>query len=303
MKTFKLRTGNNKIHTIQKDIFEYETQQQPPYYVYGEKNELSQYAVCPACDNPIQIIGLYKPIKDGRSCYGKHHLNSISGLAVYNQQAYDYCPYSRNRFDVNENSRKERLTDYERKIYDLMREQFDRVIYVLSKAIDIKILPSAARRMLETYVNGHGWLYSWSTLNNLPYVLGHLTWSKTLYGQPVLRNSHLYEAIKLKCPSVEFTPHNYYNDYDIITKKENGAYIDLNYCIINHKRNIIDDQNVETMQLLVTNGHGDNAEIVFQKQLEIDEAYFLNLINLPKDRSYRNETLINISAELMQPLI
>lgn len=37
MKTFKLRTGNNKIHTIRKDIFEYETQQQPPYYVYGEK--------------------------------------------------------------------------------------------------------------------------------------------------------------------------------------------------------------------------------------------------------------------------
>lgn len=303
MKTFKLRIGSNNIYRIQKEIFERETLQQPPYYIYGEKNELSQFAVCPACDNPIQIIGLYKSIKDGRECYGKHHLNSIRGLAEYNQQAYDYCPYSQNRINVNENSRKDQLTDYERRIYTLMREQFDRVIYVLSKAIDIKITASAARRMLETYINGRGWLYSWATLNNLPYVLGHLTWSKTLYGQPVLRDSPLHKAIIEKCPSAELTPHLRYSDYDIISKKEKGNYIDLNYCIIDHKRSIVNDQNEETMQLLVTNGRGNHAEFIFKKRLDIDESYFLNLINLPEERAQRNEKLINIAAELMPPLI
>ena len=302
MKTFKLRVGNNKIHTIRKDIFEYETKQQPPYYVYGAKNELSQYAVCPACDNPIQIIGLYKQIKDGRECYGKHHLHSIRGLAEYNQQAYDYCPYSQNHFNINADARKGRLTDYEQRIYNLMREQFDRAIYILSKEIYIKILPPAARRILETYVNGRGWMYSWATLNNLPYVLGHVTWSKSLYGQPILRDSPLYIAISEKCPSVRFISHRYLKEYDIITRKEQGDYIDLNYCIIDHKREIINDRNVETMLLNVTDGHDDSAKIIFQKKLVIDEDYFLNLINLPEEKARRSEALLNIASELMPQL-
>ena len=113
----------------------------------------------------------------------------------------------------------------------------------------------------------------------------------------------MHKAIIEKCPSAELTPHLYYSDYDIISKKENGNYIDLNYCIIDHKRSIVNDQNEETMQLLVTNGRGNNAELIFKKRLEINEAYFLNLINLPEERAKRNENLINIAAELMPPLI
>lgn len=303
MKTFKLRTGVSKIYNINKDTFEKETNQRAPYYIYGNQNELSQFAVCPACDNPIQIIGLYKRMKDGRECYGKHCLKSIRGLSEYNQQAYDYCPYSRHRIEVNINSRKELFTDYERKIYNLMREQFDRVIYVLSKSIDVQITLSAARRMLETYVNGRGWMYSWATLNNLPYVFGHLTWSKKLYGQPILRDSPLYNAILDKCPSAKFTQYEFHRDYDILKRIDQGQYFDLNYCIIEHTRNIVNDQNIETMLFRVTEGERDDAEIIYQKTIEIDEAFFLNLINLPEDRRRRNNNLINIAQELMPPLL
>lgn len=302
MKTFKLRPGSSKIYNINKDTFEKETNQRAPYYIYSDRNEISQFAVCPACDNPIQIIGLYKRIKDGRECYGKHYLKSIRGLSEYNQQAYDYCPYSNHRIEININSRKELLTDYERRIYNLMREQFDRVIYVLSKAIDIKITAGAARRMLETYVNGRGWMYSWATLNNLPYVFGHLTWSKKLYGQPILRDSPLYNAIIDRCPSAQFTQHEFHRNCDILTRKENGQYFNLCYCIIGHTRNIVNDQNIETMLFRVTEGERDDAEIIYQKTIEIDEAFFLNLINLPEDRSRRNNSLINIAHELMPPL-
>ena len=53
-----------------------------------------QFAICPQCDNPIQIVGLYKKLKNTDKPYGKHYTRSVNGLADYNQQAYDYSTYN-----------------------------------------------------------------------------------------------------------------------------------------------------------------------------------------------------------------
>lgn len=57
MKIFKLKVGSSKIYELNKNIFELQTKQKKPYYTFNNSNEQIQYAVCPACDNPIQIIG------------------------------------------------------------------------------------------------------------------------------------------------------------------------------------------------------------------------------------------------------
>lgn len=102
------------------------------------KEKTRQFAVCPVCDNPIEIIGLYKRLKNTKRPYGKHYSKSVKGLAVYSSQAYEFCLYAVNK-KVSKSSKKSVITNYERNIYNLLREQFDRVIYVLSKEIDIKI--------------------------------------------------------------------------------------------------------------------------------------------------------------------
>lgn len=301
MHNYKLKTGINKIYRIDKSTFELTTQQKKPYYSFNNKNERIQFAVCPACDNPIEIIGLYKPLKHTDRPYGKHYPHSIKGLAVYNQQAYDYCPYSKKQTAITRDSRKTVLTDFEKDIYLLMREQFDRVIYVLSKQLDIKITNSAAQRMLTTYVKGEGWLYPWATLNNLPWVFGHLSWSKSLYGQPVLKNSSLHSSINELCPSAQFMPSEYYNKYDVLMSKEK-MYLDINYCIINHRRNMNNNTLTETMDFMVTEGQIEDRKIIYNKQLTIDEPYFMNLINLPEERSHRNIKLLEIAQKLMPDL-
>lgn len=301
MHNYKLKPGINKIYKIDKNTFELTTQQRKPYYSFNSKNERIQFAVCPACDNPIEIIGLYKPLHHTDSPYGRHYPHSINGLAEYNQQAYNYCPYSKNQTTITSEIRKSLLTNFEKDIYLLMREQFDRVIYVLSKQLDIKITYPAAQRMLTTYVKGEGWLYPWATLNNLPWVLGHLSWSKTLYGQPILKNSHLYNAIVKSCPSVEFIKSKYYSEYEILVAKDE-MYIDINYCIINHCRKINNNMLTETMDFMVTEGNIENRNIIYRKQLTIDEPYFMNLINLPNERSRRNMKLLEIAKNLMPNL-
>lgn len=86
MKIFKLKVGSSKIYELNKNIFELQTKQKKPYYTFNNSNEQIQYAVCPACDNPIQIIGLYKKLKNTDKPYGRHCIHSVARLAEYNQQ-------------------------------------------------------------------------------------------------------------------------------------------------------------------------------------------------------------------------
>lgn len=302
MHKFKVKTGANKVYELNKEVFEEVTKQESLYYTQNKKNESIQFAVCPACDNPIEIIGLYKNLKNTKRPYGRHYPQSITGLATYNQQAYDYCPYSKKQINITIDSRKLKLTEFERSIYNLMREQFDRVVYVLSKQIDIKITNAVAQRMLITYVNGEGWLYPWATLYNLPWVFGHLTWSKPLYGQPILKGTPLYNSIIQNCPAAEFHSSEYYKGYDILLSKKK-MFLDINYCIIFHRRSVSNDELTETMDLVVSEGGVDKDKKIYTKRLTIDESYFLNLINLPEEKCFRNTKLLEISKKLMPELM
>ena len=305
MRYYKLKQGSQEIFEIEKEQFENKTNIDKPYYIYKEsKKDYSQYAVCPACDNPIEIIGLYKLPKNTNYPYGKHYTKSIKDLAKYNQQAYEFCPYSSKQTKVTKQSRKPKLTDFEKNIYNLMREYFDIVVYILSKEIDIKITNKVARELLEVYVSGKSWLYPFSTLNNLPQMLRYLYPSLSLYGQPILKDSPLYKTIKDKFPEVEFKESEYYKNYEILEVKS-GYFLDIRYCLMSHKRKIVNHKCIETLKLSVSTGYviNDNLRNIYSKIIEIDEPYFLNLVtNADKNKEYRNQKLLDIAKEVMPSL-
>ena len=297
MKIFKLKVGSSKIYELNKNIFELQTKQKKPFYTFNNSNEEIQYAVCPACDNPIQIIGLYKKLKNTDKPYGRHCIHSVARLAEYNQQAYDFCPYSKKSFNVNPQSRKGKLTELEKNIYYLLRDQFDRVIYILRQVLDIYITNKSAKSMLETFVKGKGWLYSWGTLNNIPWILCHLSWAKTLLGQPIRKDSDVYKAIMNNCHEALFCTDERHKGYSILTNKP-GEFVDISYCLIQHQREIIDDNLIETFELKISNSKN---EAFFSKQIKVDEMYFLNLIN-KNNEHFRNKTLLDIAQNLMPDL-
>lgn len=90
MDTYKLEPKSTKIKKISKETFEKDTGKLKPYYQEGKD---SQYAVCPVCDNPISIIGLYNP-KAKTKPYGKHYPRDVENLAVYDSHKYETCPYA-----------------------------------------------------------------------------------------------------------------------------------------------------------------------------------------------------------------
>ena len=114
MRFFKLHQGFNRVFPIEKEAFERATFQKKPYYNFNASGQQVQFAVCPHCDNPIEIIGLYKKIRNTPNPYGKHYPSSIPNLATYNQQAYEYCPFAKKQLPITPKSRKPFASEFEK---------------------------------------------------------------------------------------------------------------------------------------------------------------------------------------------
>ena len=53
------------------------------------------------------------------------------------------------------------------------------------------------------------------------------------------------------------------------------------------------------MKFVESEGSIENKKEIFVKTLTVDQTYFLNLVNLSKEKSYRNNKLIEIAKEIM----
>ena len=89
-------------YDIDYDSFNRETQFKYPFEQISARNEPVQYAICPACLNPIQLIGLVKRSK----CkpYGKHAGKTVNDLPAWNQYRYEYCPFATNKRAITDDA-------------------------------------------------------------------------------------------------------------------------------------------------------------------------------------------------------
>ena len=95
MDVFKTHVGEGKALMINEENFYLATRERKPYIV-DSGGVKSFYAVCPECDNPIQLIGLLRRQQDSlpHRPYGRHIGHDVPGVAVYDEDAYLSCPFS-----------------------------------------------------------------------------------------------------------------------------------------------------------------------------------------------------------------
>lgn len=294
MDCFKPRPGAEKIYSISEENFRKTTHKEPPYcrkHTHGE----SYYAVCPECDNPIQIVGLFKgTVEAGRKAYGRHNKGSIPELAEYCEEDYINCGYS-NPMWKKPRGKRSGSSEIAKRLLVVMKEQFDRVIYVLSKDIDIYISCDLAKEMLWQYMVSKGWLYYHATLNNLPWVLGNTNKWHTLFGRKIIRNSSLHKALENHA-CIRFEEFGKY----IKIMNKGKEYLHIGFYFGGHTKTVTDNHLIETIEFCVAEGKRPITKTIFQKTIEIDTKYFLNLINLPKEKSKRDERYLEIAAKMIK---
>lgn len=274
------------------------THRKHPFEQLNETRGLSQYGVCPSCLNTVQLIGVVHKTK----CrpYGKHTGKSIDGFQVWNERKYEYCPFSKKSKyrEPNDEELLVEIDDNVIELYDLLKNQFDRVIYFLGKELGIKCSKVFWKRVLNQYLVNKSYCYPWLTGSNLPYIFAY--WGMchhNLYKQSFLEGSELYEVLK-SYPGVKFVKSG--ERYHQLENKE-GMFLKLHFRLVGHNQNVSEDGELrETMLFCVDDRK--TGETIFEKKIEFNETYFLNIIN-SKESDKRQQWLLDMAADMMKPLI
>ena len=281
MDHFKLKPGLEPSYQITKVNFETQTLKQKPY-VQRQTNRVSYYAVCPECDNLIQIVGLQRDtIEGGRKPYGRHNKHSIEDLAVYSEIDYLDCPFSNPSWETP-TGKKSPSSPLASKMLVTMQTQFDTVISALRAKTGLAISHNMARKLLETYMLDEGWLYRHATLNNLPWILGESSLALPLFGQFIQDKSELAQAIREKCPQVILEP-SAFDQRLVQVRNKPGEFVRLSFIFCNHHQQIINDSLQETIDFLVfKDSHLENDGTVLRRTIPILENEFTNRIKKQK---------------------
>lgn len=293
MNVFKVKVGDYNSFEINKKNFEEQTNKLEPYYNEEENKNPRCYGVCPVCENPIQIIGLYKIEKDvkNKKPYGRHNKGDIERIAKYDERSYFNCPYANPKYH-NPKAKRKKDNKTSHYLYNLMKNNYDKAIFYMEKMTGIKFSKAFAKHILSVFVASEAYRYYGATYNNLPFMLFEGTSAKNLTGRYIYKNSNLYRALKQN-DRVILTDGNNKNLAKVTVKDK--AYKGIDFRLMFHEFNIKQDGTLEETFLFSV--LFDDFTVAYKEKITVDQKYFHNLLNYKEFK--RNEYLLNLAQELM----
>ena len=233
----------------------------------GKVKNIKVFGLCPACKNPVQIIGLYKRFETKKP-YAKHYGKTIDDIAKHDQDAYEACPY-RKRREYNQNSKRVSGSALSLEIKARLIKHFDKVAYIIRKDTGIRYSKKLLKEMLKTYRGWGAWEYFGATLENIPWAFLYMTDSKSLFGQYIRKDGKLYSELKKRG----------------VRLKENGEFVqifgfdgksfNLRHYFTKHVSEPKDGEFRESVEAVFML---NDEEILIQKII-FDHDYFFNLVN------------------------
>lgn len=101
--------------------------------------------MCPLCDNPIQIVGLFRRQEESRAHRPTGDTTGRrAGLCPLRRDAYLHCPYADPNHRTDTRARRHPKDQTGRALYGLMRGEFDRVTLAWERFSGIHLGPGAA---------------------------------------------------------------------------------------------------------------------------------------------------------------
>lgn len=97
------KTIDNEFEKIEGNIFKKLTKEKEPYYQIGKDGKMRYYAICPECNNTINIINLFNDklfIEENKKpsrTHGKHCTADIKGFKKFDEIAYKKCSLSNSK--------------------------------------------------------------------------------------------------------------------------------------------------------------------------------------------------------------
>lgn len=258
MDVFKTHVGEGKALMINEENFYLATRERKPYVV-DSGGVKSFYAVCPECDNPIQLIGLLRRQQD----------------------SLPHRPSDRKRKPSNPTGQA---------LYRIMRDRFDRVEYAWRESSGLLLGIKSLRRALTVWRNDKGWLNYGSTYHNLPQMLFFGLPQETLYGQCVSKDSPLASRLAA-VDGIFLEPSGFSDSY---LRIKTSRFVDVGFVLGARKARVVNDRLTETFLLGVNvEGKPLGSDLV----VHTDPVWFSRILNMPD--WHENHRLSAMAADVL----
>lgn len=290
MRVYKITQESMVVKEIEVTAFEHDTDKRAPWYQRAESGLQSHFAVCPACENPIQILGLYKELANTDLPYGKHTGKRIHGFPHFDGEALRWCPYAGAKRPGGK-AKKGGIDGLPRKILQTVVDHFDRIIHILRDDTGIRISNNLARQMLETYMAEEGYLYVGATLRNVPWIFAFMSDAQSIFGQRIKDNDDLKKAVGT-IPGAEVSAEGN------ILRRKDGKFFKIMWSFIDHRIAEEGGDLVERVWLHVTDG---GHRRVHRQDIRFHSFRFEKLLATPPEMAMRDQSLINLAADVVRP--
>lgn len=302
MKYFKTNANASaETYEITPDNFKKYTKEKIPFKTKKDRGGFSYYAMCPSCANPVQLIGIDKKIT--YRPYGKHTGQSVTGFPDWDYDKYQFCPYAVNGSyrepDPNERSI---ITEDTVIFYNLLRSQFDRVAYIISKKIGCRFTSAFWKRALTSYHASEGYCYPWLTMANLPLVFLYIGVSHlNPYGQKFKISSPVYNALSRHKNIIFEDCQGIHDKGFAILKSIGNDFVNLYIRVTDHKQHAKPGEEL-TETILFCIDDEETGKTLYKEKLCFEESYFRNLIFKQGNEDKRQQWLLDLAEENLPPI-
>ena len=237
--------------------------------------DIKHLAVCPKCNNPVVILGVFRHID--QKAHARHCRKGAPGLAEYNEYKYINCPFHRRHANYIGEYVPEFEKEDRKKIYELARDHFDKAVYLIERTVGIRINISMAEEMAGYYAAARAYEYKYATTDNIPWFLLYGFPGFNLYHKVIKKDSALYRHLK-KAGGVKL----------IASNKEGYVYVEEDG-ITPFDRHLIcdeygydvdkDDEIHEHLAFAILETMDDGTTRAINRfRLNVDPFYFGNLV-------------------------
>lgn len=272
MQTFKATIEDNKEYEVTESDFKIACKVNRELEKDG-----SYYGICPHCDGPVQLIGLYKQKDSTAVPYARHTSDSIDGVAT-RTIATDYCPLNTHHKEFNPEDRLVIVTKHSVSMFNAIIEYWNEILFIIRQEYGVYISKEREKAILKSIKNAEVWLYPYVDLRNLPWVILYRLPIEDLAFKWIRKDSELYTVLVEKGIKLEKKTDNC---YQIIRQ---NRYFNWNYRFTGFKQKLVDDEIVDTIEECVVEQIKEKPGYIehFNVVKTINRNRFYNLIHSEK---------------------
>lgn len=270
MNVFKTLDGKEYELTVEN--YEQHSHKSKPYYHDKKRYKSPHFALCPMCNNPIQVINLYKDeyveeITGRKGLHARHFTKNIEGLAEFNKSQYESCPLHKPiNFKLIEVRHDDRVNEEIKKIIEAnlksIINDIKNISGILFKNVNLE-------KKIDNYIEMRNYAYTNTNKYNIPYSILYTSDSFDLFGRKISDNEmgeKIEQAILHK--SKFFTV-----QAKQIVKKV-SEYVFIRLLVTKHK---ISTSGEQTMLLSIEEGNNKQLGIFFKEEILLKQFVYHKL--------------------------